>query len=136
MLMLTLMGLGLLVMYTIGPVRANFLNVALGKDAYSSNYFFVHQLISVGLAILVFFGFAKIFDSKKITKISGIFLVVALGACLLLAISQVVKLPLAKCELGACRWIKVGGLSIQPAEFVKFAVILYFAVGNAKHNLD
>ena len=128
MLMLTLMGLGLLVMYTIGPVRANFLNVALGKDAYSSNYFFVHQLISVGLAILVFFGFAKIFDSKKITKISGIFLVVALGACLLLAISQVVKLPLAKCELGACRWIKVGCLSIQPAEFVKFAVILYLAV--------
>ena len=37
-LMLILMTLGLLVMYTIGPVRANFLNAAIGEQRYSNNY--------------------------------------------------------------------------------------------------
>ena len=127
MLMLILMGLGLLVMYTIGPVRANFLNAALGKTQYSNNFFFLRQLISVGSALAMFFVFAKVLSYKKIEKASKVALAIALSACLLLAISQVVKLPLAKCELGACRWI-------QPAEFVKFAMILYLATLFGKYN--
>lgn len=134
MLMLILMGLGLLVMYTIGPVRANFLNAALGKTQYSNNFFFLRQLISIGSALAMFFVFAKVLNYKKIEKASEVALAIALSACLLLAISQVVKLPLAKCELGACRWIAVGGLSIQPAEFVKFAMILYLATLFGKYN--
>ena len=65
MLMLILMGLGLLVMYTIGPVRANFLNAALGKTQYSNNFFFLRQLISVGSALAMFFVFAKVLSYKK-----------------------------------------------------------------------
>ena len=82
----------------------------------------------------MFFVFAKVLSYKKIEKASKVALAIALSACLLLAISQVVKLPLAKCELGACRWIAVGGLSIQPAEFVKFAMILYLATLFGKYN--
>ena len=125
-LMLILMGLGLLVMYTIGPSRSNFLNAALGFQKYSEDYFFVHQLISVGLALGTFIVFVK-FDYKKIEKFSKIIMAIALGACMILALAQVTNIPLAKCELGACRWLNVAGFSIQPAEFVKFAIIIYLA---------
>ncbi len=143
-LMLILMALGLLVMYTIGPVRSNFLNAALGKQQYSDSYFFVHQGISVILAIAMFIVFSKVLSYKVIEKMSVIILAIALGACAFLAVSQVAHLPLAKCELGACRWIAVGGVSIQPAEFVKFAIIIYLAAlftkyrdkKNLLHNVD
>ena len=132
-LMLILMALGLLVMYTIGPVRANFLNAALGKEQYSDNYFFIHQGLSVILSIATFVVFAKIVNYKKIEKYAAFFLGAALVACLFLAFSQVANLPVAKCELGACRWIMIGGVSIQPAEFVKFGIILYLAAIFAKY---
>ncbi|MBR1801687.1 FtsW/RodA/SpoVE family cell cycle protein [Candidatus Saccharibacteria bacterium] len=126
-LMLILMGLGLLVMYTIGPVRANFLNAASGKEEYSESFFFLHQLISVGLSVGAFVVFAKFLNYEKVQKLSRVLMIVALSACAVLALAQVTNMPLAKCELGACRWIQVGRISIQPAEFVKFAVVLYLA---------
>ena len=143
-LMLILMTLGLLVMYTIGPVRANFLNAAIGEQRYSNNYFFLHQGISVVLSLAIFFVFAKVINYKVLQKMSAGILVVALLVCTFLAISQFASLPLAKCELGACRWIVIAGVSIQPAEFVKFAVIMYLASifmkyrdkGNILHNMD
>ena len=126
-LMLILMGLGLLVMYTIGPVRANFLNAALGYQKYSEGYFFYHQLISVAASIAVFVVFSKFISYEKIQKIAKIFIIIALGSCILLALAQVAHLPLAKCELGACRWLLIAGVSIQPAELVKFSLIVYLA---------
>lgn len=133
--MLALMGIGLLVMYTIGPVRANFLNAASGKQEYSENYFFLHQLISVALSLGIFFAFAKshVLNYKNIQKFSTILMGIALGACVILAVAQYTNLPLAKCELGACRWLQVGSVSVQPAEFVKFAVIIYLAAIFAKY---
>jgi cell division protein FtsW len=137
-LMLAMMGVGLLVMYTIGPVRANFLNSAMGKQVYSDNYFFLHQLISVVLSLVVFFAFAKfkMLNYKNVQRGAKILLYVSFSMCVLLAISQVVHLPLAKCELGACRWIQLGPISIQPAEFVKFSTIIYLAILFEKYRGD
>ena len=137
-LMLAMMGVGLLVMYTIGPVRANFLNSAMGKQVYSDNYFFLHQLVSVVLSLAVFFAFAKfkMLNYKNVQKGAKILLYVSFSMCVLLAISQVVHLPLAKCELGACRWIQLGPISIQPAEFVKFSTIIYLAILFEKYRGD
>ena len=137
-LMLAMMGVGLLVMYTIGPVRANFLNSAMGKQVYSDNYFFLHQLVSVVLSLVVFFAFAKFktLNYKNVQKGAKILLYVSFSMCVLLAISQVVHLPLAKCELGACRWIQLGPISIQPAEFVKFSTIIYLAILFEKYRGD
>lgn len=134
-LMLALMGIGLLVMYTIGPVRANFLNAASGKEEYSENFFFIHQLFSVAISLAIFFAFAKfkILNYKNVQKISGILLGLALGACVVLAVAQFTNIPLARCELGACRWLQVGSISVQPAEFVKFAIIIYLASIFAKY---
>ena len=128
-LMLILMAIGLLVMYTIGPVRANFLNAAIGENTYSESYFFVRQLISVVISIGIFFAFAKwkVLDYKVVQKLAVGILGVALLACAVLALAQITNMPLAKCELGACRWLLIAGVSIQPAEFVKFAIIIYLA---------
>lgn len=127
-LMFILMCVGLLVMYTIGPVRANFLNAAAGEQKYAESSFFIHQLISVVISIGVFAVFAKFLNYEYVKKLSKILIVLALGACIVLAIAQFTNLPFAVCELGACRWIGVGPLSIQPAELVKFALVVYLAV--------
>lgn len=128
------MIVGLLVMYTIGPTRANFLNATYGSE-YSSSYFFIHQLMSVGLALATFFVFNKI-EYDKIAKFSKAFFFASLGLCVILAVAQVAKLPIARCELGACRWFSLGGVSIQPAEFLKFSIVLYFAEIFAKYKQE
>ncbi len=48
---LGLMALGLIVIYAIGPMRANVLNSTYGTD-YDSNYFFIGQLRSVVLSLI------------------------------------------------------------------------------------
>ena len=121
-----LLVLGLVVIYAIGPMRANFMNVAYGTN-YSENYFFVHQLISVVMAVVTFFLVFKI-PYEKIRKLSKIMIFVGILSCAALAILAAVNSPLASCQLGACRWIKIGSVaSFQPAEFLKLGLVLYFA---------
>lgn len=129
-----LMGLGLLVMYTIGPVRANFLNATYGSN-YSDNYFFIHQLISVGLSIGTFYLFSRI-DYKKVVKYARVMIIASILMCAVLAFAQVSNLSIAKCELGACRWFTVAGVSLQPAEFVKFASVIYLATIFTKYQRE
>ena len=128
------MGLGLLVMYTIGPVRANFLNATYGSS-YSDNYFFIHQLISVGISIGIFYLFNKI-EYKKIIKYANIMMIIALLSCVVLALAQATNMSIAKCELGACRWFTIAGVSIQPAEFLKFASVIYLATIFTKYKKE
>lgn len=35
--------------------------------------------------------------------------------------------PLGKCTKGACRWLEIGGFSLQPAEFFKLGFVMYLA---------
>lgn len=122
-----LMLLGLIVMYAIGPQRANVLNNAYGTDFYTSTYFFIKQSVSLLLALAAFVVVAKLpFTFLKAN--APIILITALVLCLILAISGWLQLPIAKCSLGACRWFNLGPLgSMQPAEFLKFGVLLFGA---------
>ena len=125
-LTLFLMGVGLIVIYAIGPMRANFMNSAYGLD-YDTNYFFVHQLISVSLAVAAFV-FGYIFPYAKLRTFAKAIIVAGLLACALLALLAFAGSSLASCQLGACRWFNLGGLgSFQPAEILKFGLILYLA---------
>ncbi len=55
-------------------------------------------------------------------------LVLGLLLCVALAGLAVMGSGLAKCELGACRWINISSsLSFQPAEVLKFGMVLYLA---------
>ena len=121
-----LLVIGLVVIYAVGPMRANFMNATYGSEL-SENYFFVHQLINVVLSGVAFFVAFK-FPYEKMRKFSKIIMILGILLCLGLAGLAATGSSLAKCELGACRWIRLGGFgSLQPAEILKLGLVLYLA---------
>lgn len=123
---LGLMALGLIIIYAIGPMRANVLNSTYGTD-YDPNYFFIGQLRSVGLSLLAFFAAFKWIPYKYIKKFAKPIMIIALVLSGLLWILALAGSSLAKCELGECRWYNLGPVSFQPAEFLKLAMVIYLA---------
>ena len=124
-----LMLLGLIVMYAIGPQRANVLNNAYNTDFYGSTYFFVKQTTSLFLALIAFVV-ASMIPYRLILKNSGKVLIAGFLACVvLLFFGNIIGADaIAQCSLGACRWFNLGPLgSIQPAEFLKFGMLLFTA---------
>lgn len=121
-----LMLLGLVIIYAIGPQRANVLNNAYGSN-FSDTYFFVKQVISL-LAALAAFGLMAFIPYDLVIKNSGKLVVFALIACVLLAIASLMNLGIAQEAGGATRWFNLGFLgSLQPAEILKFAILVYMA---------
>ncbi|MBR2795444.1 FtsW/RodA/SpoVE family cell cycle protein [Candidatus Saccharibacteria bacterium] len=123
---LGLMALGLIVIYAIGPMRANVLNNTYGTD-YDSNYFFLNQLRSVVLSLIALFVAFKWVPYKYIKKYAKLIMIVALVMSGLLWLLAMSGSSLARCELGECRWFNLGSVSFQPAEFLKLALVIYLA---------
>ena len=123
---LGLMALGLIVIYAIGPMRANVLNSTYGTN-YGSNDFFIGQLRSVALSLVAFFLAFKFIPYKYIRKFSKPIMIVSLALSGLLWILAMSGSSLAKCELGECRWYNLGPVSFQPAELLKIALVIYLA---------
>ncbi len=123
---LVLMAIGLIVIYAIGPMRANVLNSTYGTN-YDSNFFFFGQLRSVGLSLVAFFVAFKCLPAKYLKKYAKIIMIVALALQGFLWILALAQSDLAKCELGECRWFNLGFASFQPAEFLKLAMVIYLA---------
>ncbi len=125
-----LMLLGLIIMYAIGPQRANVLNNAYGTDFYGSAYFFIKQTTSLFLA-LVAFVIAASLPYRFLLKHTGKILIAGFVACLaLLFFGNILGVDaITQCTLGACRWFELGPLgSLQPAELLKFGMLLFAAV--------
>ncbi len=123
---LGLMALGLIVIYAIGPMRANVLNSTYGSN-YGTNDFFIGQLRSVAFALVAFFLAFKVIPYKFIRKYAKIILVIALSLSILLWVLSKAGSSLAKCELGECRWFQLGPISFQPAEAIKIALVIYLS---------
>lgn len=122
-----LMLLGLIVMYAIGPQRANVLNNAYGTDYYTSMYFFVKQTLSL-LSALGAFILLAIVPFTMIKKYAGKILLTGFIACIILAFAGWLSLDFVQCTLGACRWFDLGPLgSLQPAELLKFGLLVFTA---------
>lgn len=122
-----LMLLGLIIMYAIGPQRAQMLNAAAGKTIYSDNYFVIKQSMSLimALGLMVTLIFLPL---RLLKRYAGVILVTGLVICGLLFIFGKMHVGIAQCSLGACRWINLGPLgSFQPAEFLKFGVMIFLA---------
>ena len=123
-----LLLLGLVVMYALGPQRANVLNYAMGTN-YSDTFFFNKQLISVIIAVVAFAACALIpyrWITEKYPK--QIFLA-GMGLCVLLVImGALLHLPFAEATNGAYRWFYLGGLgSFQPSELLKYGALVFLA---------
>ena len=122
-----LMLLGLVVLYAISPARVEFMNagtdVALEQAHFMQRQFMYLFVGLVAFAVAAFapFGFWKKYSSQL--------LYIGLGASLLLAFlglfldgGIIIKAG------GAVRWFDLGFISFQPAELLKFGVLLFLAV--------
>lgn len=134
-----LMMLGLVIMYAIGPQRANVLNNAYGSD-FSSTYFFIKQVFSLAFA-LAGFAIMAFVPYSFFTRHAGKLVVFAVLTCILLAVAGWANLDIAQQTLGATRWFNLGQFgSLQPAEILKFALLLFLAgffgnkVRQGRHN--
>lgn len=124
-----LMLLGLVIMYAIGPQRANVLNAANGTSYYTDTYFALKQTASLVFAIIIFGFFAALpFIKLKSYSEKLLWAGFSLSALLLVTGNLLHLDAIAQCSLGACRWFNLGPLgSFQPAEFLKFALLVYIA---------
>jgi len=121
-----LMLIGLIIMYAIGPQRANVLNNAYGSE-YGSMYFFIKQLVSLGVAIVAFWAMAFV-PYTWFTRHAGKIVMISFGACALLFLAGLANLGIAQQTLGATRWFNLGSLgSFQPAEMLKYAILIFLA---------
>ncbi len=121
-----LMLLGLVVMFAIGPQRANVLNGAVGSN-YSDTYFFTKQVVSVGIALAAFAAMACI-PYEWILRHGKRLFVIGIIACLLLAFASLVHWGIAQETYGATRWFNLGPLgSLHPAEILKFGMLVFVA---------
>lgn len=108
-----LLSVGLIVVYAISP--------ALSASHHVSSYYYVtKQLLAIGLSLVAFIITAKV----PLTWWRQIYkpLLVVAGLATLLAIIMPVN-P----AYPAHRWVRLGSLSFQSVELVKFAVMLWLA---------
>lgn len=119
-----LMLVGLLVIYAIGPQRANLMNAVYGYE-YSEGFFFLKHALMIALALAAFWIFS-FFPYNWMLRHGSKALWIGFVACLLLAIGGLIGA--IEPTNGAIRWIALGPISIQPAEILKFGILLYLAV--------
>ncbi|MGD1413987.1 cell division protein FtsW [Bacillus stercoris] len=115
-----LCGFGLVMVYSSSMITA------VSRYRVSSNFFFMRQLFALiaggALFILMALFPYKALAHQKFQK--GILLVSVLALISLFVFGHVAG--------NAQSWFKIGGMSIQPGEFVKLVVILYLAAVYAK----
>lgn len=105
--------IGLVVVYAIGPALSTSYHI-------KANYYTNKQLIAVALSMVAFIATYK-FPLKKLRQVYKPLLWVA-GIATMLALVMPVN-P----AYPAHRWVRLGSLSFQSVELVKFAVLIWFA---------
>lgn len=117
--------LGLIVLYAISPARTELINQ--GGNTLDTAHFMQKQLLYLGIG-LVGFTFAASMSSDWWRRHTEKILFIGLGACfLLLILGLIPNNPLVINTGGATRWFNFGIGSFQPAELLKFGVLLYVA---------
>lgn len=132
--MIILIAIGLMMIALVGPSYAK----VKGEDTV----YWVDQVKYLAItAVLLFFetrvNLVEVENAKKpngiwrildaiAKQLPMILLVLGLSLNLLLAVSAGHS-SLAYCQLGACRWLRLGPITIQVSDFLKLGVMLYLA---------
>lgn len=117
-----LVVIGLLMIYSTSAYES-------GMQYGDTFFYFKKQLFGVGVGAIAM-AFTMAFPYKQYIHFWRIGLIVAFA--FILAIFT----PLAYTANGATRWIKIMGVSIQPAEIVKLAIILYMATYLSRRDVE
>lgn len=112
-LCLMLLAIGLIVIYAISPALSATLQV-------SNNYYVVRQLIAVALSIVAFAVTSRVPIARWRTAYKPLLIVA--GSLTLIAL-----LTPTNPAYPAHRWIRLGSLSFQSVELLKFAVLVWLA---------
>lgn len=122
-----LMLLGLVVIYSISPALTARINAA--GNTLDQNHFMYRQVeyLLVGMVAFVITAFVPLeWWRKNQHKV----LIAAMLLCLVPIVAQGSAISL--CTNGACRWINLGFVTVQPAEILKFALLIFMASFMAK----
>jgi cell division protein FtsW len=120
-LVATLALVGMLVIFSIAP----------GQDwrggEMGQTYFIARQFAYLVVGLLAFIIASRIpLDFWR--RIVWLLLITAFAACLVLAVAGALDLSIAVNANGANRWLSLGPLgTFQPAEFMKFALMIFSA---------
>jgi cell division protein FtsW len=134
--MLALMSFGVIMSIVVGVRRAAYMN-NVGYVGYEDNYVFLKdQLIAISMGLAGFLIAAKISVGRVWLKVAGWLLLGAFILNLVLAVAIWSGGSLAHCSRGACRWLNVGITTVQPAEFLKLALVLFFAMFFSRRRED
>lgn len=117
--------IGVVVLFAISPYQIHRLNETGGQ--VSESHYMLKQTLYLAAGAAAFVAAAMIpLDVWR--RYAGRVVVAAILICAMLALLGAVHGPLAMCYNGACRWYDLGFLSFQPAELLKFGLLLYAAV--------
>ena len=108
-----------LIVFSIGAVysASSYFSMETFNDP---NYLLKQHLIRVAIALSLLFIFARI-DYRYYQDIGKILIWVSIFILLFIYIGGVSEVK------GASRWISIGPVSFQPADFAKFALIIYIS---------
>lgn len=124
--MMLFMGLlilvGLVVLFAISPYQIHRIN-SEGGGLDQSHYMF-KQLAYLVVGTGAFIS-AMMLPLQIWRRLAGPLVITALAFCVLLALLGALSVPPAMCFNGACRWFDFGIVTFQPAELLKFALLIY-----------
>jgi cell division protein FtsW len=108
-----------LIAFSLGVVysASSSWSVKLNGD---SSFLFRNHLIRAGIGVFLIFLFSRI-DYKHIIKFRKVLMIMAIIMLLYLLVAGV------ESTKGAARWIRFAGMSFQPSDFVKYALIINIA---------
>ncbi len=113
-----LLLIGLILIFALSPGLSK-----LHGGAVSEQYYTIRQLIAIGIGIAAFIG-AMLVPLRLWLKAIPVMLGLTAVVCLLIAVPGS---PFRVTALGATRWFAIGSFSFQPAELIKFSVLMYSA---------
>ena len=106
----------------LGLVALSSASSEIGKSRFNDTYFYLkHQFVYGVLAGLLGFFIAYNFSLIHMRRLSVFLLLLTVVALVM------VFTPLGFSSGGADRWLRVGGMTIQPSEILKLTFILYLA---------
>ena len=118
----TILFLIVVVLLSIGIVMIYSTSAIFAEERYNDSYFFLKRQALWIILGLGGFSLAVNVDYHRLRSCSKLFLCASVGLLLM------VFLPgLGRAAGGASRWISIAGISFQPSEMAKFALVIYIA---------